>query len=338
MRAAGRRILELARDLDLEEFLRRPTGSLSAGQRTRVALAKALLNRPRLLLLDEPTASLIDTGDVVRGYLERYRKESGATIMLASHNMAEVERLCDYVLMMRAGRIVDRGAPRQLINRYGRRTMEEVFLDIARSRAAGIPRTRKPAPRERTQPNAEPAFSWRRVGALLLRHLYVLRSSWPRLLELAYWPTVQMILWGFVLFFLQHSSWVAQAAGVLISAVVLWDILFRSNLGVSVSFMEEMWARNLSSLFVSPMRPHELVVSLAIMSLIRTVISVLPAVLLAPPLFGVSVFALGLPLAAFSQPAAVRLVHRTDRIGAGPSARAGRREPGVGRGVRAGPA
>jgi ABC-2 type transport system permease protein len=150
----------------------------------------------------------------------------------------------------------------------------------------------------RTQNHA--FFSWRRVGALLLRHLYVLRSSWPRLLELAYWPTVQMILWGFVtLFFMQHSSWVAQAAGVLISAVVLWDILFRSNLGVSVSFMEEMWARNLSSLFASPMRPHELVVSLAIMSLIRTVISVLPAMLLAPPLFGVSVFALGLPLAAF---------------------------------------
>jgi ABC-2 type transport system ATP-binding protein len=144
VRAAGRRILELARDLDLEEFLRRPTGSLSAGQRTRVALAKALLNRPRLLLLDEPTASLDpDTGDVVRRYLEQYRKESGATIVLASHNMAEVERLCDYVLMMRAGRIVDRGAPRQLISRYGRRTMEEVFLDIARSGAAAGVRAAK---------------------------------------------------------------------------------------------------------------------------------------------------------------------------------------------------
>ena len=143
-------------------------------------------------------------------------------------------------------------------------------------------------------------FSWRRVEALLLRHLYVLRSSWPRLLELAYWPTVQMILWGFVtLFFMQHSAWVAQAASVLISAVLLWDVLFRSNLGVSITFMEEMWARNLSSLFASPMRPHELVVSLAIMSLIRTVISVLPAMLLAPQLFGVSVFELGLPLAAF---------------------------------------
>jgi ABC-2 type transport system ATP-binding protein len=137
VRSAGGRILELARELDILDFLKRPTGSLSAGQRTRVALAKALLNRPRLLLLDEPTASLDpDTGDVVRGYLERYRKESGATIVLASHNMAEVERLCDHVLMMRAGRIVDRGAPRQLISRYGRRTMEEVFLDIARNRSA----------------------------------------------------------------------------------------------------------------------------------------------------------------------------------------------------------
>ena len=148
VRSARRRILELARDLDIEELLGRTTGSLSAGQRTRVALAKALLNRPSLLLLDEPTASLDpDTGDVVRGYLEQYRKVSGATIVLASHNMAEVERLCDHVLMMRSGRIVDRGAPRQLISRYGRRTMEEVFLDIARNRpAAGARDTRAGVP------------------------------------------------------------------------------------------------------------------------------------------------------------------------------------------------
>ena len=143
-------------------------------------------------------------------------------------------------------------------------------------------------------------LSWRRIEAILLRHLFVLRRSWPRLLELAYWPTVQMVLWGFMtVFFVQHSSWVAQATGVLISAVLLWDVLFRSNLGVSVTFMEEMWARNLSQLFASPLRPIELVVSLALMSLIRTVISMLPAMLLAMPLFGVSVFALGLPLAAF---------------------------------------
>jgi ABC-2 type transport system permease protein len=143
-------------------------------------------------------------------------------------------------------------------------------------------------------------FSWRRVSAIILRHLYVLRRSWPRILELAYWPTVQMILWGFVtLFFLQHSSWLAQAAGVLISAVLLWDVLFRSNLGVSLSFMEEMWARNLGQLFVSPLRPGELVAALMIMSLIRTVISVAPAAVLALPFYDVWVFALGPPLIAF---------------------------------------
>jgi ABC-2 type transport system permease protein len=144
------------------------------------------------------------------------------------------------------------------------------------------------------------AFSWRRVRAVMLRHLYVLRRSWPRVLDLAYWPTVQMVLWGFVtLFFLQHSSWVAEAAAVLISAVLLWDVLFRANLGVSLTFMEEMWARNLGQLFVSPLRPLELAVAMTLLSLIRTAISVLPAALLAMPFFDVWVFSLGPPLAAF---------------------------------------
>jgi ABC-2 type transport system ATP-binding protein len=129
------RIAELAEELDLGEFMDRSCGSLSAGQKTRVALAKALLNRPDLLLLDEPTASLDpDTADWVRHYLETFRKESGATVLLASHNMAEVERLCSEVLMMRKGRIVDRGKPTELLHRYGRTNLEEVFLDIARER------------------------------------------------------------------------------------------------------------------------------------------------------------------------------------------------------------
>ncbi|HEV2547422.1 MAG TPA: ABC transporter ATP-binding protein [Stellaceae bacterium] len=130
----GARIESLARDLQIAEFLDRQTGKLSAGQKTRVALAKALINEPELLLLDEPTASLDpDTGDWVRGYLETYQRRSGATILLASHNMNEVERLCSDVMMMRKGRIVDRGSPRQLIERYGRDTLEQVFLDIARA-------------------------------------------------------------------------------------------------------------------------------------------------------------------------------------------------------------
>jgi ABC-2 type transport system permease protein len=147
---------------------------------------------------------------------------------------------------------------------------------------------------------SDPWVSWRRIVAVLLRHLFVLRRSWPRVLELAYWPTVQMVLWGFVtLFFVRHSSWVAEAASVLVSAVLLWDVLFRANLGISVTFMEEMWARNLGQLFVSPLRPYELVVSLALMSLLRTLISVAPAAVLALPLFDVWVFSLGPPLAAF---------------------------------------
>ncbi len=133
----GRRIEELAAQLDLGDLLRRPAGQLSAGQKTRVALAKSLINRPDVLLLDEPTASLDpDTGDLIRGWLERYRAESGCTILLASHNMAEVERLCGQVLMMKQGRIVDRGTPAALLERYRRDDLEEVFLDIARDRTA----------------------------------------------------------------------------------------------------------------------------------------------------------------------------------------------------------
>jgi ABC-2 type transport system ATP-binding protein len=136
VRGVAGRIAELARQLDLEPLLNRPAGDLSAGQKTRVALAKSLINRPDVLLLDEPTASLDpDTGDLVRGWLERYRDETGCTILLASHNMAEVERLCSDVLMLKQGRIVDRGTPAELLTRYGRDDLEQVFLDIARDRA-----------------------------------------------------------------------------------------------------------------------------------------------------------------------------------------------------------
>ena len=143
-------------------------------------------------------------------------------------------------------------------------------------------------------------FSWRRVGAMVLRYTYLLRGSWPRIVELAYWPTIQMILWWFISqFFLTHSTWVAQAAGVLIAAVLLWDVLFRSQLGVSISFLEEMWSRNLASLFVTPLRPYELIVAILGVSLIRTLIGVIPASLLAIVLYHYSVFDLGLALLAF---------------------------------------
>jgi ABC-2 type transport system ATP-binding protein len=130
------RIEQLAADLDLNEFLDRANGKLSAGQKTRVALAKALINQPELLLLDEPTASLDpDTADWVRQHLQDYRKTHDATILLASHNMLEVERLCDRVIIMKRGRIEDDDSPDQIMARYNRATLEEVFLDVARGRA-----------------------------------------------------------------------------------------------------------------------------------------------------------------------------------------------------------
>ena len=135
VRDLAERIEELAAALDLAELLDRPTGKLSAGQKTRVSLAKSLINSPELLLLDEPTASLDpDTADWVRAHLERYCRERHATVLLASHNMHEVERLCERVIIMKEGRIDDDDTPARLLTRYGRRTLEEVFLDVARGR------------------------------------------------------------------------------------------------------------------------------------------------------------------------------------------------------------
>jgi len=147
-------------------------------------------------------------------------------------------------------------------------------------------------------PNA--AFSPRRIFAMVLRYAYLLRTSWPRVLELAYWPTVQMLLWGLITeFFVTSSDWLAQATGVLLAAVLLWDVLFRGQLGVSLPFFEEMYSRNLGHLFVSPLRPYELLLSLLGISFIRTAIGVGTAALLAIPLYHFSIFELGLPLITF---------------------------------------
>jgi len=138
------RIERLSTELDLGDYLDRGFGRLSSGQRTRVNLAKALINMPVVLLLDEPTASLDpDTADWVRGLLQRYQRETSCTILLASHNMAEVERLCDDVVLMQKGRVFDRGSPRELTQRFDRSNMEEVFLDMARGRDRGLDELRK---------------------------------------------------------------------------------------------------------------------------------------------------------------------------------------------------
>lgn len=142
--------------------------------------------------------------------------------------------------------------------------------------------------------------SLRRIHAMVLRYVYLVRRSWPRILELFYWPAVQLILWGFITrFFMTNSTWVAQASGVLLAAVLLWDVLFRGQLGVSLAFFEEIYSRNLGYLFVSPLRVSELVGALLLISLLRTVVGVGGAALLAIPLYDYSIFGLGLSLLGF---------------------------------------
>jgi ABC-2 type transport system permease protein len=143
-------------------------------------------------------------------------------------------------------------------------------------------------------------LSIRRVGAMVLRYWYLLRSSWARLLELIYWPAVQMVMWGFLQTYLvEHTSLVARAGATFIGAVMLWDILFRGQLGFSISFLEEMWSRNLANLMMSPLRPVEFIAALMIMSIVRLAIGMVPVSFMAIAFFGFNVWALGLALAAF---------------------------------------
>jgi ABC-2 type transport system permease protein len=144
------------------------------------------------------------------------------------------------------------------------------------------------------------AFSPRRIGAMVLRYWYLLRSSWPRILELIYWPMVQMLMWGFLqLYVSENAGFFARAGGTFIGAVLLWDILFRGQLGFSVSFLEEMWARNMGNLMMSPLRPGEFVAALMIMSIVRLLIGMLPVTLVALWFFDFNLYGLGFALAAF---------------------------------------
>ena len=151
-----------------------------------------------------------------------------------------------------------------------------------------------------TGTEADLTFSPRRVGAMMLRYWYLLRSSWPRLLDLVYWPTVQMLTWGFLQYYIAHNAgFFARAGGTFIGAVLLWDILFRGQLGFSMSFLEEMWSRNLGNLMMSPLRPFEFITALMVMSVVRLSIGAVPVTLLAIAFFGFNLYALGLALVAF---------------------------------------
>jgi ABC-2 type transport system permease protein len=282
------RIEQLAADLDLGDFLDRANGKLSAGQKTRVALAKALINQPELLLLDEPTASLDpDTADWVRQRLQDYRKthagvaqhaRGGAAVRPRHHHEARPHR----------GR-------RQPGPDHGPLQPRDAGGSVSGRRA-------RPYRGERIVSGVAThhGISLHRINAMVLRYWYLLMSSWPRMLELIYWPALQIITWGFLQNYIsQTSGFFARAGGSLIGAVILWDILFRGQLGFSISFLEEMWARNLGNLMMSPLKPIEFLISLMIMSLIRLAIGVIPMTLLALFVFDFNFYGIGLPLIAF---------------------------------------
>jgi len=149
----------------------------------------------------------------------------------------------------------------------------------------------------------ESAFTYspRRTAAMILRYWYLLRSSWPRFVDLVYWPTVQMITWGFLQYYIMQNAggFFARAGGTFIGAVLLWDILFRGQLGFSISFMEEMWARNIGNLMMSPLRPFEFLSALMVMSLVRLSIGLVPVTILAVAFFGFNLYSMGFALVAF---------------------------------------
>jgi ABC-2 type transport system permease protein len=151
-----------------------------------------------------------------------------------------------------------------------------------------------------TEAAAYHAFSFRRIGAMVLRYWYLLRYSWPRIVDLIYWPAVQMLMWGFLqLYLVDQTSMAARAGGAFIGAVLLWDILFRGQIGFSISFLEEMWSRNLGNLMMTPLRPFELVAALMVMSVIRVLIGLVPVTLMAILFFGFNLWQLGFAVAAF---------------------------------------
>ncbi|RIK96590.1 MAG: ABC transporter [Proteobacteria bacterium] len=143
-------------------------------------------------------------------------------------------------------------------------------------------------------------ISLARINAMVLRYGYLLKSSWPRLLELVYWPALQLITWGFLQTYIaDNAGFFARAGGAFLGAVILWDILFRGQLGFSISFLEEMWARNVGNLMMSPLKPIEFLLALMVMSVIRLAIGVVPMTLMALAFFDFNLYAIGLPLIAF---------------------------------------
>ena len=309
VRDARARIAAVAADFDLDGLLGRPYGNLSAGQRTRVSLAKAVINEPEVLLLDEPTASLDpDIGDRMRTYLEHYQRQhrlhDAARLAPHGRGRADVRRRDHAARGPRRRPGLAAGAARPLRTRqHGGSVPRHRTWPGGRAR----PRQRRRRDHDVLMTTAAAVrrdvgavASLRRVRAILRRHAYLILKSWTRIVSMMYYPTVTMVVWAFVTLYLAPTNnFLKDAPGFFIGAVLLWDVLFRGQLGVSLTFIEELYARNLGNLFVSPLTLPEYIAGQLAMSVLRAVIGVGGACFFAWLLFRYSIFSLGFPLIAF---------------------------------------
>ncbi len=311
------RIREVMEQFDLAAFRDVKCGVLSSGEQTRVSLAKAMLNRPRLLLLDEPTASLDPAAaHDVREKIRMLASEGTEGVLWTSHNMHEVEVVCDRVLFLHQGKILIQGDPKTLPREHGKETLEELFIAVARdpfalrdplttglSDISGRPGRAFRSDSDRSGPEA-PVTGRRKimrfsaVAAIVLRHFYLLRGSTARILPLFAWVAIDMVLWGFISRYLNSiTSTGFDFISAFLGAVLLWDFFTRVMQGVTMAFLEDVWTRNFLNIFASPLSIAEYVSGLVLSSIATSAVGLAVMLVLATTIFGLSFFTYGLMLA-----------------------------------------
>ena len=320
IRSLKRRIEQLLAEFDLVHLRDTKCGLLSSGEQTRAALAKALINEPTLLLLDEPTASLDPSAALtIRERIVELASRDGCGILWTSHNMLEVQSVCDRVLFLSRGKVLLEGDPIALPEAHGASSLEELFIRVAREpldsdlSMSGTSPHNKHRHRDRHRDQhrdqhrrghgrgrGHDAMKARPIAAIVLRQFFLLRGSPVRLFGSVVWVTIDIVLWGFITRYLNTIS----GSGVnfvptLLGAVLLWDFCERVMQGVGTAFLEDVWSRNLLNLFSSPLSISEYVTGLVLTSVMTSSLGLVMMLIVALGIFHLELFSQGLPLAAF---------------------------------------
>src|SRR4029077_12782496 len=316
------RVDDIVKRLEMEEFRHKVTRKLSSGQSTRLGLAKAFLTEPRILFLDEPTASLDpDIAQKIRSFLKEERRSSGLSVLYTSHNMHEMEEMTDRIIFLQRGKIVAEGTAQEIVARFGQADLEEVFVKFAREKEEAKGRVSVLAQRAASEGprwtragetlpfTSEAAKLGRgegrrmkvhRIYALVARHLYLYRRSLPRMMEIFYWPFLDLVIWGFItVYLMKFQGQIPGAVTFFLGALILWDVLFRAQQGITISFLEEIWARNLMNLFASPLKPNEFLAATMVMSAFKVIAVSVVMVVCAGLFYSYNIFVIGMWLIPF---------------------------------------